>query len=436
MMPLLRIRFKLFVLVLVAVVVLIIAQTWKVRARRKDMEKVVSRTNDSKVNTLDTHNVMQDGLLKSTPALRKPRKFYVAFNYWEQLTMATNSLIALAALATYSGGHAVEPFVSNSKFNPKHPTLKFPTLASYFNLTLFNEKLLSHGYNALATWKAFQDVCQDRLDALLYLIYEPQATRLRQERNISKPSVIPCEWSGRKHNQFFGGLKVAQTLCVDVGILKSMERFHEVIKGRPCIGIVEWRGNGTKERANFPLPSTIQFRLSTLDVSFFNEKLLEIAHDFISKALGSDFISVHLRTEKVIHHSGSISTVVKCIKEMGAQIDHERDRDQKNGTSARKTFVAADFLPFGSDHPDVLSARRNSGMLMKVIEGLLENPTFFDPHAYHLVDRGSVAIVEMNILAFGSQFFSVGGGSFQPWIRSLFAQKHNNSFPSVPCQCC
>ena len=432
----LRILFKVFAFVVVAAAVLITVQIWKVQGGRKDMEKVVSRTNHSKVNTLDTHNDMQDGLLKSTPALRKPRKFYVAFHYWEQLTMATNNLIALAALATFSGGQAVEPFIRNSNFRAKHPKLKFPTLASYFNLTLFNEKLLSHGYNTLATWKAFQDVCQDRLDSLLYLIYEPQATRLRQKRNISKPSVIPCAWSSRKHNQFFAGLKVAQTLCVDVGILKSMERFHKVIKGRPCIGIVEWRGNGTKQRANFPLPSTIQFGLSTLDVSFFNEKLLEIAHDFISKALGSNFISVHMRTEKVLHHRGSISTVVKCIKEMGAQIDHERDRDQKNGTSERKTFVAADFLPFGSGHPAVLSARRNSGMLMKVIEGLLENPTFFDPHDYHLVDRGSVAIVEMNILALGSRFFSVGGGSFQHWIRNLFAQKHNNSFPSVPCQCC
>ena len=33
-MPLLRIRFKLLVFVLVAAVVLIIVQTWKVRARR------------------------------------------------------------------------------------------------------------------------------------------------------------------------------------------------------------------------------------------------------------------------------------------------------------------------------------------------------------------------------------------------------------------
>ena len=430
----LRICFKVFAFVVVAAVVLITVQIWKVQGRRKDMEKVVSRTNHSKVNTLDTHNDKQDGLLKSTPALRKPGKFYVAFNYWEQLTMATNNLIALAALATFSGGQAVEPFIMNSKFLAQ---LKLPTLASYFNLTLFNKKLLSHGYNTLASWKTFQHVCQDRLDLLMYLIYEPQATRLRQERNISKPSVIPCAWSGRKHKTIFAGRRVTTTICIDVGVLKSIERFHDqVIKGRTCIGIVEWRGNGTKGRANFPLPPTIQFCLHAPDVSFFNNKLLEIAHDFVSKKLGSNFISVHLRTEQILRYGGPISLVVKCITEMVARIQQERDGDPKNGKSKRKTFVAADFLQFGSHSRHVLPARKSSGLLMTVIEGLLENPTFFDPKVYHLVDRGSVAIVEMNILASGSQIFSVGGGSFQHWIRNFFAQKHNNSFPNVPCQCC
>ena len=206
-------------------------------------------------------------------------------------------------------------------------------------------------------------------------------------------------------------------------ILKSINRYHDqVIKGRPCIGIVEWRGNGTKDRANFPLPSTIQFRLRALDVSFFNDKLLKIAHDFVSKKLGSDFISVHLRTEQILRHKGPISLVVKCYTEMVARIQHERDRDPKNGNSKRKTFVAADFFQFGSHAADVLPARKNSGLLMTVIEGLLENPTFFDPKAYHLVDSGSVAIVELYILASGSQLFSVGGGAFQHWIRNLFAK--------------
>ena len=38
---------------------------------------------------------------------RRNLKCYIAFRYWEQLTQATNNLIALTALANYSG-HQVE----------------------------------------------------------------------------------------------------------------------------------------------------------------------------------------------------------------------------------------------------------------------------------------------------------------------------------------
>ena len=43
-------------------------------------------------------------------------KFYIAFGYWEQLSMATKNLIALTALASYSGHQVVVPFVNDSKF--------------------------------------------------------------------------------------------------------------------------------------------------------------------------------------------------------------------------------------------------------------------------------------------------------------------------------
>ena len=47
---------------------------------------------------------------------RRNLKFYIAFRYWEQLTQATNNLIALTALASYSGHQVVVPFVIDSHF--------------------------------------------------------------------------------------------------------------------------------------------------------------------------------------------------------------------------------------------------------------------------------------------------------------------------------
>ena len=43
-------------------------------------------------------------------------KLYIAFRYCERLSMATNNLIALTALASYSGLQVVVPFVNDSQF--------------------------------------------------------------------------------------------------------------------------------------------------------------------------------------------------------------------------------------------------------------------------------------------------------------------------------
>ena len=49
-------------------------------------------------------------------ARRPGKKILIAANYWEQLTMATNSFLDLTALAAYGGRQVVLPFVKNSRF--------------------------------------------------------------------------------------------------------------------------------------------------------------------------------------------------------------------------------------------------------------------------------------------------------------------------------
>ena len=52
-------------------------------------------------------------------------------------------------------------------------------------------------------------------------------------------------------------------------------------------------------------------------------------------------------------------------------------------------------------------------------------PIVFEPSTYNLTDRGTVAIVEMNILVSGKHLFVVGGGTFQWWIIKEFLHKNN-----------
>ena len=420
-----------FVLILVGIILIAL----EIRLfKEKAKEGIVSRPDSFSVSTFQTDNIVQDNSIN----IRQTKKFYIAFSYWEQMTMATTSLLALAALAVHSGRQVVVPFVHNSDFEilNDQEQIKSPTLDLYFNLTAMNNKLRSHGYNDLASFETFQDVCQGKLDLLIYFNYGKETTRIKEASKLSILSFFSWLLSGFRHEQVYRGFQVAKTVSVDVGVLKSIDKFlSDVSKGSPCIGIVQWRGNGSiSYRASFPLPPTIHRPLSPVDVSFFNETLLDIAHDFSSKKLDSEFISVHLRTEGIlVNDNGSFPMLVNCLKELAARINQEQDRVEKDGKTMRKVFVAADFSPFGSHSGSVSLARKNSKLLIDELNKQLvkSNLVFFDPDAYNIADTGAVAIVEINILISGAQYFCLGGRSFQDWTKRLYVRRKNHSYADV-----
>ena len=76
--------------------------------------------------------VQQDDSLRQS----KNMKFYIAFRFWDRLSMATNNLIALTALANYIGHQVVVPFVNDSQFfGYKMSSDDTQTLALYYNLS-------------------------------------------------------------------------------------------------------------------------------------------------------------------------------------------------------------------------------------------------------------------------------------------------------------
>ena len=231
-------------------------------------------------------------------------KFYIAFRYWERLSMATNNLIALTVLASYNGHQVVVPFVNDSQlFGYKMSSDETQTPALYYNLSAFNNTLRSHGYSTLVSWETFQSVCQNKLDLLIRFSYGEETFRRQQTTEIQSL-------------QTRRGFNISKTVRVDSGMLRSVESFLEkVVKGSKCVGIEEWRGNKeVPERAFFPLPIDIHSSLLPHHVAFFNEKLLEIVDGLINKTLGSNYISHHIRAEQILQRSnGNFSTSVNCI---------------------------------------------------------------------------------------------------------------------------
>ena len=368
--------------------------------------------------------------------VREGQKVIFAFRYWEQLTMATNNLLQLAAFAAYGGRQVVIPFARDSHFYGTPPSEGSKTLALYYNVSALNYTLHSHGHGTLISWQGFQDVCKGRLDVLVYFDY----TDLKTTATYSHATPFaPCK---DRHKNIIKGIEIGRTVCMNVFSLDSIARFEsEVVKGLPCVGIFGWRGTVTRNpapmRAQFNLTSVVSNLLSSPHISgALKSELLYTAQHFISQKLGSFFIAVHIRTGRILKNEKnfhgkelskgeSVSKLKKCISKLRSRVD----TILHSIAVPCPVFLATDFTEFGSTAGIAEHARDSAESLLKILAPL--KPITFQPSEYNLTDRGAVAIVEMNILASGKHFVARGGGSFQHWITVQFLNKNGNDRTKV-----
>ena len=344
------------------------------------------------------------------------KKIFIALDYWEQLTRATSNLLDLTALAAYSGRQVVVPFVRHSKFHGSPTEKEFETLELYYDVSALNHTLRSRGHGTLMNWKEFQDVCRGRLDVLVHLDFH----RLSETTtyNPTTRAFFPCNDS-----LLFGSdFKVERTICMNVFAVTSVEKLEsEVLEGLPCVDFDQWKGSQNRNifRSQFQLKPLVKSLMRYPSTAvFFSPKLLHLAQDFIAKNLGSLFISVHVRAERILTAYKNFTKVVECLSNLVMQVQ----RHKKGIRADMPIFLATDFADYGSWSKNVNPARQNAERLMKILAPL--KPVLFHPSVYNLSDRGTVAIVEMNILVSGKHLSVVGGGQFQSWIVSQFVDKN------------
>ena len=354
---------------------------------------------------------------KEEESARRPgKKIFIAFDYWEQLSMATNSFFGLTALAAYGGRQVVVPFVKDSRLYGVPSEKGFETLALYYNVSALNRTLLSRGHGTLISWKEFREVCHGKLDILVHFDY----TKLTSKKyNRSRGAFFPCNTRDRST---FGDLKAERTICMNVFAVDSLEKFEsDVIERLPCVGLAEWRGS-TRERgyrAQFDLGEVVPHHMHYREAAmFFSSRLLQVARDFIAENLGPFFVSAHIRSEKLLKFGIAFNNNV-AVKECISNLTSQVQRCKNASRAPIQLFIATDFGHYGSSSERAITARENAKSLMNILEPL--KPIIFQPSTYNVTDHGAVAIVEMNILSSGKRLFAVGGGStFQGWIISIF----------------
>jgi len=370
---------------------------------------------------------------RTTTRLKKHRatelraKFFIAFSFGDQFTRATESLLALAALARYGSRSVAVPFVKDSKFHGTNIDQTAGTLSRYFDLNALNQKLDSYGYGLLKGWTHFQQRCNQSLDVLLNVLTQGGSSHARlsnsQRQLLNKTGWTPCFSDLQQTGDRFKGFNINQTICIDPEMLTSAELLEsDVLRDSSCVGFVEWRGIGNG-RCHFSLSSDkVPSPFSVRHEVPFSRKLVQAAQEFAVKQLGDSYISVHIRSEWVLRtHESNMTYLLDCFRQLSSRI-----QNAKQTTGLEKIFLATDFSSFGSKSLTVRPAQEKSEMLLKYLEKLLERPHVFDPRTVKLSDRGSIAIVEMNILSAGKKLFLVGGGNFEDWIRDQFEKVGDN----------
>ena len=374
-----------------------------------------------------TERLQSTHACEAESSVYRRQKIFLAFYYWEQLTMATNNFLNLTALAAQGGRQVVVPFVKDSHFRgvptSQRRNQTHNTLALYYNVSALNETLHLHGYGTLITWEGFQDVCKGKVDVLVCFYY----TKLTSSTTNLSTSCAPCKLNNKN---VLLGIKIGRRICVNANSLNSVQIFEsEVVKNLPCVGIREWRGittTITAKRTHFDIESKLDKVLTSQDMSvFFSAKLLRVARDFIAQKLTSNFISVHIRTEKILSAGGNISAIKRCLFNLRKRLQNTI----QVAIVPPPIFLATDFTAFGSSSEKAIRARKYAKSFIEILLPL--RPIVFRPPEYKIVDGGAVAIVEMNILASGRRLFVLGGGSFQLWITNQFLTKSNNDRSKV-----
>lgn len=372
------------------------------------------------------------------------KKYIFAFRYYEQLGRATENLLALCLLASYGKRSVVAPFVNNSRmagisygvghhFRRKRVAM-FSTFQTYFDLRQVNDRLESNGYSTLTSFEAMAEDCEQRLNVVVHFLHHERKSiedavswyRIteRDLQNIYLRARQNNGWTNCPHikkskiGKQLGEFKVSRYVCVDPQIIRTSEKFEEVLQGANCVGIVHWKGIGPgrchfrESRASVLRPSDLQH----------NVQLLNLARRFIeSSSLGKSFLSVHVRAERHILRRG-INITRQCFQKLAARVQKLKAKHNWN------VYLSSDIVDHGSDTliQDVSKAKRMT--LYMELNQLLGYPVTLS-HIQGLYDTGAIAIIEMHVLAAGKKLVTLGGGNFQEWVIQLFSKNVHRNLP-------
>ena len=405
-----------------------------------------------------------------TPVPRSETGYLLAAVYAEQLNAATKHYMSLLNVAADWGMKGVEPFIGRSrlygthclrgsKFNVEE---RFHLYGRFFNISQVN-KVMSHcligaGHSIITTraeflTRSYRDITAVHFvhpKSLPVASYCISSSGNRPYVKLLQQSAIPLlECTTQATNdgminsveEMLNGelkdvgsenvkrFKVKTVICVDAQQPLSWSALRELAtsfgRNRSII-FIHWQGVRTV--ASFSGPSDIH-RCSVSHVQHSAEVDRATSSFLNSLAIKRPFLSLHVRSERIIHsnslHSGYSHCCMQRLQKLLRQIIAKHQ--------LQDVLLVRDYGDYGTDTCFYGMHTRPRAYCKMLSDRLMTQMgtwgiryAAFDPVKYGAVDNsGFVSLVESDALLQGSALLTVGYGSFQGQLRSRFIEKND-----------
>ena len=385
----------------------------------------------------------------------KRHSYVLSYSYLEQLTSASLHFISFINFATKWNIRTVEPLVSGSRLfglmrirTPYEKQALHYNYSRLFDLTQVNEELSTclekqgplifpmHEFisNSHTNLTVIYFVRKKHIPALNSLVNSSMHATFQEKLNSEGETVVDCTVEARNTGltnavqtlfnaqtkgakQFF----VTTTVCV-IAMQATVSAIESTISSslnhNKSIFFIYWHRDEIKKLQNscrvYPIPHS--------------KEVLETAKRFLqSLNVKRPFLSIHMRTERVIQHEPSHPGYIdSCIEELPFVINRTLHRH-----NLKDVLVLRDYGTYGTDSCHYgnhsrprqfcksLSDKFVSRLRQWNIQVVDFDPTVFGvPH-----NSGFISLVEANALLHGDVLLTVGHGSFQRSLRTRFVAK-------------
>ena len=377
-------------------------------------------------------------------------RYIIEWFHWEQLTMATTSMITLSWFVSPWNANVIEPFTLNSRyFGIPHPYRKNTPLFSFLDYEKFNKLLCEHDIPPVLRFNEFLRYANRKV-VVVHLLYDGFDMRRFGNRGASRTDILSLLYSKGGHyadcSDTLYMQRIGRVLLKWVNLMSLSEQFiishyccvnasHPTYReemaqncripsdGNVTVVFTDWRGLSPLKnfRVFVPESKSVNLPRPSIDVYPYSSSVLRNASAFLNAMTsGSQFVGVHWRTEKLGQKGKKY--FLQCLR--SAQQIILKTFDRLEGNIDLLHF--SDTGPFGSKsclHNCLSSKFVMSSFSTNGITISHYSPSEFDG----LGDSGFVASVEQEALSRARALVLVGGGSYQSQLKTRYRHHQRKS---------